>query len=90
MFENLIESKPKKVRTWKQQAVSVILHVVIGYAAIYVLFGLGLFAGAFWVTARVAPFSIRKEIEEDHNTALAIILGAGILGIAIIVAAAIT
>jgi protein TonB len=34
MFENLIESKPKKVRTWKQQAVSVILHVVIGYAAI--------------------------------------------------------
>lgn len=34
MFENLIESKPKKVRTWKQQAVSVILHLVIGYAAI--------------------------------------------------------
>jgi protein TonB len=34
MFENLIESRPKKVRTWKQQAVSVILHLVIGYAAI--------------------------------------------------------
>jgi protein TonB len=34
MFENLIESKPKKVRTWKQQAVSVVLHLVIGYAAI--------------------------------------------------------
>ena len=34
MFENLIESKPKKMRTWKQQAVSVILHVVIGYDAI--------------------------------------------------------
>jgi periplasmic protein TonB len=34
MFENLIESKPKKVRTWKQQAVSVVLHVVIGYVAI--------------------------------------------------------
>ena len=34
MFENLIESKPKKVRTWKQQTVSVVLHLVIGYAAI--------------------------------------------------------
>jgi protein TonB len=34
MFENLIESKPKKVRTWKQQAVSIVLHLVIGYAAI--------------------------------------------------------
>ena len=34
MFENLIESKPKKVRTWKQQTMSVILHLVIGYAAI--------------------------------------------------------
>ena len=34
MFENLIESRPKKVRTWKQQAVSVVLHLVIGYAAI--------------------------------------------------------
>ena len=34
MFDYLIESKPKKVRTWKQQAVSVVLHLVIGYAAI--------------------------------------------------------
>src|SRR5687767_15819601 len=34
MFENLIESKPRKVRTWKQQTVSVVLHLVIGYAAI--------------------------------------------------------
>src|SRR5688500_20228154 len=34
MFENLIESKPRKVRTWKQQSVSVVLHLVIGYAAI--------------------------------------------------------
>lgn len=34
MFENLIESKPKKVRTFKQQATSLVLHLVIGYAAI--------------------------------------------------------
>ncbi len=58
--------------------------------AIYVTFGLAAFGLAFFVTTRVVPFSIRKEIEDDHNTALAIILGAGIVGIAIIVAAAIT
>jgi protein TonB len=34
MFDYLIESRPKKVRTFKQQALSVVLHVVIGYAAI--------------------------------------------------------
>ena len=34
MFENLIESKPRKVRTFKQSAMSLILHLTIGYAAI--------------------------------------------------------
>jgi protein TonB len=34
MFENLIESKPRKVRTFKQQAASLILHLVLGYGAI--------------------------------------------------------
>lgn len=55
----------------------------------YVLIGLIFFALAFWVIARVAPFSLRKEIEEDQNTALSILIGSVILGIAIIVAAAI-
>jgi len=32
MFENLIESKPKKTRTLKQSASSLILHVVLGTA----------------------------------------------------------
>lgn len=34
MFETLIESKPKKLKTFKQQVISVVLHVVLGYAAI--------------------------------------------------------
>lgn len=34
MFENLIESKPKKVRTFKQSAMSLVLHLSIGYLAI--------------------------------------------------------
>jgi periplasmic protein TonB len=34
MFENLIESKPKRNRTGKQIALSAVLHVVVGYLAI--------------------------------------------------------
>lgn len=34
MFENLIESKPRKVRTFKQQFMSLVLHLVVGYGAI--------------------------------------------------------
>jgi len=54
--------------------------------------GLVLFAVAFVVVIAVikhVPMSVRKEIEEDHNVALAIIIGSMILGISLIVAAAI-
>ena len=34
MFETLIESKPKKVKTVKQQIISVVLHIILGYGAI--------------------------------------------------------
>ena len=56
---------------------------------IYVLLGLLAFAVAFGVIARITKFSIRKEIEEYQNTSLAILIGSVILGIALIIAAAI-
>lgn len=51
--------------------------------------GLALFAFAFLIIVKVTPFSLRKEIEEDQNTALAIIIASVIIGIALIVSAAI-
>lgn len=51
--------------------------------------GIVLFALAYIVIVKASPFSIRKEIEEDQNVALAIVIASVILGIAIIVAAAI-
>jgi len=59
-------------------------------AIIYSVAGVGMFAAAFWVIIRIAPFSIRKEIEEDQNTALGIIIGAVFIGIAVIIGAAIS
>ena len=60
------------------------------WTIVYALLGVVVFGGAFWAATKVTPFSVRKEIEEDQNTALAVILGAVILGLAIIIAAAIT
>ncbi|HKY35052.1 MAG TPA: DUF350 domain-containing protein [Polyangiaceae bacterium] len=56
---------------------------------VYSLVGVAVFALSFIVIKAVTPFSIRKEIEEDHNTALAIVIGSVILGIALIISAAI-
>ena len=56
---------------------------------IFVVLGLVVFGVAFLIVTMVTPFSIRKEIEEDQNTALGIVIGSMILGIAIIIAAAI-
>jgi putative membrane protein len=56
---------------------------------IFVLIGLVVFAVAYLIVVKASPFSVRKEIEEDHNTALAIIIGAMIIGIAMIISAAI-
>jgi uncharacterized membrane protein YjfL (UPF0719 family) len=55
----------------------------------FTLLGLILFAVAFWIMGRVTPFSIRKEIEEDQNVALGIVMAAVIIGIALIVSAAV-
>ena len=56
---------------------------------VFVLLGLIIFALAFLVIAKVTPFSVRKEIEEDQNVALAVVIASVILGSALIIAAAI-
>ena len=62
---------------------------VLATTVIFVAIGLIVFALAFFIVVLVAPFSVKKEIEEDQNTALAIIIGALIIGVAMIIAAAI-
>lgn len=56
---------------------------------IFVAIGIVTFALAFFLIAKIAPFSIRKEIEEDQNVALGIVIGAVFIGLAIVIAAAI-
>ncbi len=57
--------------------------------AIYSFVGIILMGIGFLIINFFAPFSVKKEIEDDQNTALGIIIGAVIIGISIIIAAVI-
>jgi putative membrane protein len=57
--------------------------------AIFTAFGLIVFGLAYVIIVKASPFSIRKEIEDDQNTALAIIIGSVIIGVSLIIAAAV-
>jgi uncharacterized membrane protein YjfL (UPF0719 family) len=57
--------------------------------AIFTVFGLLVFGLAYIIIVKASPFSIRKEIEDDQNIALAIIIGSVIIGVSLIIAAAV-
>ena len=58
-------------------------------AILFSLVGVAVLAFCFKLMNRLSPFSLKKEIEEDQNVALAVIMGAVIIGMSIIIAAAI-
>jgi len=55
----------------------------------YSVLGTVILLASFWAIEKVLPFSLRKEIAEDQNVGLGIILGAFILGISLIISSAI-
>ena len=58
-------------------------------SAVFAGIGLAVFCVAFWIMNKLAPFSVKKEIEEDQNTALAIIMAGVIIGVSLIISAAV-
>jgi len=62
------------------QVVSTIFYSVIG-VVIFVL--------AYFLIEKISPFSVKKEISEDQNVALGIIIGSVIIGLSIIISTAI-
>ncbi len=56
---------------------------------VFVAIGIVSFGAAFFLIVKITPFSIRKEIEEDQNTSLGIVIGSVFIGLAIVIAAAI-
>ena len=58
-------------------------------SVVYSLIGVIVFAIAFVVMEKLAPFSLRKELEEDDNVAVGIVLGSVVISLAIIISSAI-
>lgn len=58
-------------------------------AAVYAVLGIVLFAVAFIVLDKATPQDLWREIVEEKNVALAVLVGFMCLGIAIIIAAAV-
>ena len=62
-------------------------NVVAGI--VFTVLGLVLFIGAFFLFDRITPGVLWKELIEDQNTALGVLMGCVAIALAIIIAAAI-
>ena len=58
-------------------------------SAIFAGLGVLIFIVAFWIIRKSVSFSFQHELIEEHNTALAIVVGAMSIGLCVIIAAAI-
>ncbi|MBM4002304.1 MAG: DUF350 domain-containing protein [Planctomycetes bacterium] len=67
--------------------VSLLKHIIA--AVVFSGIGVLVLMVCIWVIDKFSPYSFRKEILEDQNTAMGIIVGALLIGISIIIAAAI-
>lgn len=67
---------------------STLLHQLL-VAAVFSILGVVILGLVWLILIKVLPFSLRKEMEDDQNVALGIVLGSLILGISLIIAASI-
>lgn len=58
-------------------------------SVVFSLVGMMVFALGFVMLRKLLPMDMRKEIETDQNTALGIVIGSVILGLAYIIGSAI-
>lgn len=69
-------------------AVAPLVHALVS-SLLFSLVGIAVFVLGFTLVRKMLPFDVRKEIEVDQNVSLGIIIGACIIGLALIIAAAI-
>jgi putative membrane protein len=58
-------------------------------SVVYSLLGILILVASFYIFNKLTPGTLRREILEEHNTALAIIAAAFMLAVAVIISAAI-
>lgn len=72
-----------------EQALYGLKPLAVLSAVVYSVIGFGVFAVSMLIMIKVSPFSIRKEIEQDQNVSLAILMGSIFIALSIIIQAAI-
>ena len=58
-------------------------------ATVFSIVGIVVFLACLVLMEKLTPFSIIREIGEEHNVAVSIVVGAIVLGISVIIAASI-
>lgn len=58
-------------------------------AVVFAVLGITVFLLTFLIIDRLTPYTLWREIIDEHNTALAVLIGAVALGMSLIIAAAI-
>ncbi|MFY8037308.1 MAG: DUF350 domain-containing protein [Cyclobacteriaceae bacterium] len=56
---------------------------------VYSVIGISILSISFWIFDKVTPGTLWRELIEEHNTALAVVAGAFIIAMAIIIGSAI-
>ncbi len=56
---------------------------------VYSVIGISILSISFWIFEKVTPGTLWRELIEEHNTALAVVAGAFIIAMAIIIGSAI-
>ena len=86
-FANLIAQAAPPITETTDSWSLLLAHLVAGI--VFAVVGVVIFFAMLLLMEKLTPFSIIKEIGDEHNSAVAIIIGAIVLGISIIIAAAI-
>lgn len=63
--------------------------IVVANSVLYAVIGIVIFVVGFIVVDKFTPYDLWKQIIEEKNLALAIVVGSAALGVCIIIAAAI-
>ncbi len=82
----LLQAVSEKAATGSSLMAELKLPMILS-TIIYSFIGMIVFGLAFAIFNKLMPFSVRKEIEEDQNTSLGIIIGAFLIGLAMIISA---
>jgi uncharacterized membrane protein YjfL (UPF0719 family) len=64
------------------------VHNVVA-ALVFAFVGITVFVVSFVIVDKMTPYDLWKEIMEEHNLALALLVGAMSIGVCIIIAAAV-